>query len=134
MFPNLEMKCEKDRVYWSSDFYCFSSFSPLLYHNYSSTGKVEDNLCKKWRMYHKKGYIMSRFSVGYWYLFQVSILFDTSFRYLVEEPILFDTSLRYRFWVSIPFLTPRYRYQRYLTSLPHAGQVPVFAILNFFLW
>ena len=31
-------------------------------------------------------------SVGYRYLFQVSILFDTSFRYEIQVSILFDTS------------------------------------------
>ena len=36
-------------------------------------------------------------SVGYRYLFQVSILFDTSFRYQIRVSILFDTWPRYPF-------------------------------------
>ena len=54
-----------------------------------------------------------KISVGYWYLFQVSILLDTSFRYKIQVSILFDTWPRYPFLESTLFDT--------LVSIPISG-------------
>ena len=52
------------------------------------------------------------------YLFQVSILFITLFRYQVQESILFDTSSQCPFYILVPLLLSKYRYQVSIPAIP----------------